>query len=235
MGKSVSRLFLGRRSETACVKRAGELQLTYDNNRRPWSPDELSVLDEFYPEIGPKVVEMLPGRTVNSCQKKAALRGLTYRPQRISKQRTARAWSPEELEILRTNYPQMRAKTYTLLPNRTSTACVKMAASLGIEAKDKRWSDKEDRILKQNYAKMGANVSALLPGRSRSACFSRAKTLKLNRVGIQWSAEEDAILKEYYPKEGAKAFQRVPHRSNEACQSRVSTLGISRAKAADCI
>lgn len=233
MGKRAAKFFLGKRSETACIRRAAALGLTFHDNRREWSDDELTVLDEYYPQIGKKVTELLSGRTVTACQKKAAQRGLSYRPQNINRSKGGYSWSPEELEILRKNYPQMRAEIYTLLPNRTKMACMKIAASLGLEPTNKNWSIEEDSILRKNYTEMGSGVSVLLTGRSPSACHSRAKTLKLHRDGMRWSPEEDAILKEYYPHEGASAFQRIPNRTNAACQARVSYLGVYRARASE--
>lgn len=233
MGKKSAKFFLGRRSETACIRRAVALGLSFQDNRQEWSDDELSVLDKYYPQIGQKVAEMLPRRTVTACQKKAVQRGLSYRPEKVSRSRTVCRWSAEELDILRKNYPKMRAETYRLLPNRTKMACMKMAASLGLESTNNHWSTEEDNILRQNYAKMGSEVSVLLPGRSPSACHGRAKALKLYREGLQWSSEEDTILKEHYPREGVSAFQRIPNRTNAACQARVTYLKICRARASE--
>ena len=228
MGKDVAKFFFGRRSEIACAKRAIVLGLSYNNNRRPWTEDELSILDRHYPLVGSAVSEMLPGRSIVSCQKKAAQRNLTYQSSKINKPKTAKRWSSEELEILRENYPQMGPGVCQLLPNRTRMACIKMAESLGLDAGINRWSTEEDDILREHYPEMGAEAVVFLPGRTKSACQSRAKALKISREDTRWTAAEDALLKSYYPAEGIKAFQRLPSRTEDACQTRVAILGIER-------
>ncbi|HAT1685320.1 TPA: hypothetical protein I8Y21_006171 [Klebsiella oxytoca] len=41
-----------------------------------WHPDEIRILQQFYPVLGRKVVAMLPGRTVNSVHRQAEKQGL---------------------------------------------------------------------------------------------------------------------------------------------------------------
>lgn len=233
MGKAAAKLFFGKRTQTACIGRAKVLGLTYDQNRRPWSEAELSVLENGYPEMGPKISEQLPGRSAISCQKKAAKMGLSFYPSKVDRADVARRWSEQELEILKKNYPQIGPETYTLLPNRTKTACIKMAMSLGLHYGIKKWSAEEDAVMIEKYPELGADVSELLPGRTKSACHSRAKALRIPRQGIRWTAEEDDVLRKYYPVEDVKAFQRLPNRTALACDSRAKKLGLYRPKAAN--
>lgn len=233
MGADVSRFFMGRRSRGACTARANSLGIVYERDRRAWSEDELAILDANYPILGPQTSAMLPGRTETSCKKMAKRRHLSYQISKGAGAETRQRWSPEELEILRNAFPEIGADAHKLLPNRSKTACLNMAASLGLCRGKNVWSKEEDDILKKNYAMMGTAVTSLLPGRSKSACQNRARILNLRWEKAEWTAEEDAILEEFYPQEGAAAFRRLPNRSETGCRTRLTRLGIHKRRASD--
>lgn len=228
MGTSVSKFFFGKRSGIACARRAKSLGLVNQNQRRPWSDEEFCILERFYPEIGPKIVEILPDRTESSCSKMAMRKGLSYKSREVKRRTATKRWSVEELNILRESYPEMGPETYKLLPNRTQTACIKKAIELSLSTGINEWSHDEDQILQANYPEIGAEVTELLPGRSKYACQKRAQALGIMRKSIMWTEDEDAILKMHYPSEGIVAFQRLPNRSTTALEGRVRTLGLHR-------
>lgn len=233
MGADVSKFFMGRRSPRACAARARILGLTSQNDRRAWTVAELSILDEHYPSMGTEVSTLLPGRSKRSCQKMAMRRNLSALPRKICKPASVPRWTAEELAILQNNYPEMGGEVCKLLPNRTKTACVSKASSLGLLIRSTEWTEAEDDILKTNYSKMGIDVVELLPRRSKAACYNRATELNLRAGSHQWTEEEETILKDFYPTEGVDAFQRLSNRTEEACKTRLRKLGIYKPRASD--
>ena len=235
MGPGVASLLNGRRTETACYRRARTLGVLFSAEEIKWSDHELAILKEHYPQIGSKTHELLPGRTASACQNMAARLNLTCRAKPSGGNKK---WSEEELEILKEYYSELGAGVHELLPGRSETACDTMAYRLGISPPDSRkipvrWTDEEIEVLKTNYHKLGKDVAALLPGRTAASCQLKAYSLGLIYRKYFWSETEDAILKAHYPKEGDRVAQRLPNRTKDSCVTRANQLGLHRLKSTD--
>jgi len=230
IGSDACRFFKGRRSRIACAARAKVLGLFSKNNRKPWTEDELAILDQNYSKMGIDIIKLLPGKTIRSCQTMAMRRGLSVQSPKTNRAPSPQKWTVEELGVLRNNYPKLGPSVCTLLPGRTKMACMQMASELGLASDRNTWTDEEDSILKKEYPRIGTRVIELLPGRTKSACYSRAKILGIHRVNHIWSKKEDSALIESYLKNGDAALCQFPNRSENACKKRLKYLGVYKSK-----
>ena len=91
-----------------------------------WDADRLSVLQEYFPKGGYKLVyEKLNGEvSVEYIRGKARELGLKYSD--------SRWWTPEEDEIIIKYYPTMGCKVNCYLPNRSNSGIMNRAKKLNI-------------------------------------------------------------------------------------------------------
>lgn len=107
----------------------------------------------------------------------------TRREQNLARIRAK--WTPEELEILRTNYPVLKAPELArLLPGRPAWKITDVAKRLGLErvrtehGPYKAWTEEEERVILENAGSMTAyGIAGLLTGRTEGAVRHRAKML----------------------------------------------------------
>ena len=133
---------------------------------------------------------LLPGRTESACVSMAQKVGISAP--------NAESWSEEEIEILKTHYPEMGIQVRTFLPGRSALSIQSMARKAEISAPVRKWTDEEDRILRAQYPQMGPSVASLFHGRrSEEACHQRALSLWIlpSIKEIRWSESELSILK----------------------------------------
>ena len=135
------------------------------------------------------------------------------------------SWTEEEIDILRTHYPNEGKEVASRLPGRTKAACGLKAVELGLRIAPLPWTEEEDRIFRKYYPIEGTKVRFRLPGRTRASCALMANKIGLHVVQA-WTEEDDNILRKYYLSEGAKAFVRLPQRTERACYRRVQKLGL---------
>lgn len=140
-------------------------------------------------------------------------------------------WTPEELEILRAEYPKHKDRIPSLLKRHSATAIASCASRLGIVVGDtnsscRKWSEREVDIIKRYYPTEGRAVAKRLPGRSEQAVSTEAQKLGARFVGI-WTGEQDAIIKEKYPTQGSDIPELSQYTRRQIC-SRAALLGVSR-------
>lgn len=99
-----------------------------------------------------------------------------------------KAWTPEEDEILKTQYPKVGRKVLQSLPGRSWSATWGRISRLGIVSANSKesWTDDEDSVLRANYASMDFDeLCKMLPRRSDNSIRHHAKRLGLNRSCAQ--------------------------------------------------
>ena len=136
-----------------------------------------------------------------------------------------RAWTEEEIEILKKWYPIEGIKVEDRLNGRTKSAIRNQVKELDLKAPDISWTEEENDILKKYYQTEGTKVENRLKGRTISAIKSQAEKLGLN-IYKSWTAEENAILKKYYPVDGMKVVNRLEGRTKKAVEGQLKRLGL---------
>lgn len=194
----------------------------YGKNKRnrPWSSKEDEILREFYPTMGKRCVEKLPGRSINQCLYRANVLN-------IRSNNYGTRWTKHEDDILREYYPTIGSQVSEKLNNRNPDACVARANSLGLVYIKNYWTEWEDNIIKESYPSIGVKVSKMLNNRSEEACKARAKFLGVYFVRKDiWTEYEDSIIRKYYPILGSDITDLLPNRTIEACKSRAFKLNV---------
>lgn len=200
--------------------------------RRPWTVAEdralrLAVADGA--SVSDIAGAVLPGRTVNSVQKRVRVLGLGSSP--------AVVWSEREDRVMRAGLE--RGLSYAgiarLLPGRSRDAVRARARFLGLSASSEPsvpWSDAEDAVLVSSAGVLSASELANgLPGRSVQAVRARASvlgvSLRAQRSVSSWSVAEVRLLVSLRAG-GASAREcaEVLGRSVRAVENKVSRLGV---------
>ena len=138
-----------------------------------WTEEEDNILRKFYPTNGAKgCVKHLPNRTkIAICWRATSLNlisGITTK----NKQ-----WSPEEDEIIKTNYSKDRTDLTDLIPNKSKRAIQQRALVLGVKVIN-NWTEEEDNVIKRIYPIGGVNGCIKhLPNRTKKAIAHRATNL----------------------------------------------------------
>lgn len=124
LGSAVHKL-LPNRSDAACAAMAYKLGIPPVRPRKcvKWTADEIGILKSNYCKLGKAVVDLLPGRTVSTCQKKASDLGLTDQNA---------FWSDEEDAVMRAYYPKEGYGVLQRLPGRNEASCLQRALKLGL-------------------------------------------------------------------------------------------------------
>lgn len=122
---NVQNLLAGR-TRGAIGTQASKMGIT---ETQSWQPEEIRILRIFYPELGAKIAEKLPHRTVPAIKAQAAKLGLRYR-NRIPRQTPITPWSSEELNLLEINQDLSIGKLQAILPGRSRYAIEKLRARI---------------------------------------------------------------------------------------------------------
>lgn len=179
-----------------------------------WTDFECNVLREYYPKIGVRVVELLPGRTPRSISAKAQALGLHKNSDAVEPLGPLE-WTEEELEILRGKFDELGPAIVELLPHRTWSAIktakqhldtitdeldnkglvahLKPAGSGGNYSKDNVWSPKDIEMLKMYFPLEGSACFKRFVGRSRNSISSKAR-----RLGLEWQTGNQPWEPSYY-------------------------------------
>jgi len=141
-----------------------------------WTDDEDKLLIAMYSTIGRSgCAKLLSSRTVASVGVRAGSLGLTNDKRHMA--------TPEELEVVRANYPQRggRGKCAQLLPHLTKCAISHLAEKIGCSAtRPDQWTDEENHLLRLKYASKGKNWCAQrLAGRTPRSIVVQARKLGL--------------------------------------------------------
>ena len=189
----------------------------YESERHRWTEEEDQIIRDYYPKLGTKIKEMLPGRSVQSIIRRANYRLNVY---------MIKSWSEEEDNIIIKYYPIMGIKVSELLTIKRSDTCIRSrAAYLNATNNCKKWSEEEDQIIIKYYSDIGLDIQKMLPGRTRNAIIARAIHLNIKRTK-RWTEEEDQIIRDYYPKLGTKIKEMLPGRDTKAITLRANNLNV---------
>lgn len=90
-----------------------------------------------------------------------------------------RAWTEEEIEILKKWYPIEGIKVKDRLKSRTKSAIITQAHKLGLKDGNKKWAEEEIKILIKYFPIEGMKVVNRLKGRTESAIRSKAHEFAL--------------------------------------------------------
>lgn len=94
------------------------------------------------------------------------------------------AWTAEELETLRTDYPRLRGKITDLLPGRSGPAIRSKAKALGVKCgkgKASSWTGADDELLREHFPQSLAAAMKALPHRTDKAITVRASVIGVRR------------------------------------------------------
>lgn len=137
-----------------------------------------------------------------------------------------RAWTKEEIEILREYYPIEGRKVASRLGDRTKSAIRTQARRLDLKAPDLNWTEEENKILREYYPVEGTKVIDRLHGRTIGAIRVQANKIGLKALNKSWTEEENEILKEWYLIEGIKVVDRLRGRTKVAIISQAKKIGL---------
>ena len=136
-----------------------------------------------------------------------------------------RAWTEEEIEILKKWYPIEGIKVKGRLNGRTKSAIRNQVRELDLKAPDISWTEEENAILRQYYPIEGCGVVDRLNGRTKKAIEGQLKRLGLV-VSNKWTEEENKVLRKYYSIEGTLVKNRLKSRTKSAIKSQAHKLGL---------
>lgn len=190
-----------------------------------WSPEEIKILTEQYPELGVKVIDLLPGRTATAINKKVGKLKLHVREPHTGKS-PFRAWTAEELNTLVTYYPVMGYRVFELLPNRTAGAITQKVQVLGLAEPKEEWSEEDVQKLLDIWKTGTRTEVGAAIGRTSGAVAAKAKRLGISFDQDSWSDEEMCILRTYYKTEGNDCLARLPGRTLIAMQAKARRMGL---------
>jgi hypothetical protein len=148
--------------------------------RQEWTKEEDSILMENYPFMSNKelIEKYFPNRKESNITDHAIkVLGLHKDEEYIK----YRAWSKEQMEILKKNYASKSNKELSLLVKKDNSLLIAKAIDLGI-SKDFWWSEDEDRLLKEKfpYTKTEELVN-YFPNRNYNSIISRVQKLGLKK------------------------------------------------------
>lgn len=153
----------------------------------------------------------------------------------------ARAWTKEEIEILKDNYTKLSGTELETLIGKTYSAIRAKAASLGISKKgtkdipksidSRNWKESELGILKSTYStKSKEAILSSLTDRTWYAIQAKASELGLHREkDSTWTHKELDILYKYYPTSSIEEYLKLlPNRNYNSIRMKATRLGITR-------
>ena len=211
---------LSKRTPQSILSRASKLGVNLD---ALWSENELELLKYYYPLNGAKGCEKyLPNKTISQISYKAQTLKLTSPISNKNRQ-----WTPEEDEIIRTNYSAGNTDLTHLIPNKSKGAIQQRASVLGVKVIN-NWTEEEIKWMQDNSYLYTREELIDKTGKSwlQIGRILKKYGLKYCTKVIKWTEEEDSIIKKYYPKEGGKVYLRLKNRTYSTVVGRASALGI---------
>lgn len=188
-----------------------------------WTEEEDNILRKFYPTNGAKGCQVyLPKRNSLTICARATLLNLVSGITNKNKQ-----WSPEEDEIIKTNYSKDRTDLTDLIPNKSKGAIQQRASILGIKTMD-NWTEEEIKWMQDNSYLYTKEELIDKTGKSwlQIKRILKKYGLKYCTKIVKWTEEEDSTIKKYYPKEGGNVYLRLKNRNYNTVMGRASALGI---------
>lgn len=163
---------------------------------RPWTWEEVNILEEHFCSQGTAIIGELPGRTREAIQMKAGRLGLS-----CVCTTPHNAWTSEEIAVLQEYYPTLASDVVDMLPGRSREATRQKAQKLKLLAPH-FWTEEEVQILLSHYPLEGGSVADRFPRHNRHSVCYKASTLGCKRqiddVGrILHTYERDAEKRGY--------------------------------------
>jgi len=197
----------------------------------PWTDDELEYLETHYSSTPVSVIASQLGRNENAVRQKACKIGISNK---TIQNRTA--WSPEEIERLRSIYPTSTYAELTVALNRGEMSIRDMVKQIGLPPKDngRPWTTEEVEFLKHNVGTMSQYAIAKHLGRPQGGINSKIKSVlspgahepptKTKRR--PWSSGDLETLAQLYPTTNADVIASKLNRSRHAIISKAQALGV---------
>jgi len=120
-------------------------------NGKAWTQAEIRKLEESYEIIGSKCAELLPGRTTRAVIAKA--NKLRLKCLVLCRQPHSSDWTEEELNILKSKYPNVGILCEQDLPNKTIKAIYQKSFMLKIKAPRRVFRDLKETV-KNPYGRL---------------------------------------------------------------------------------
>lgn len=164
---------------------------SYHCNKK-WNDYDLKIVkDYYYKKSLEEIFDMIGGRHSCSAIQTKALKYFGY-----SKNR---AWTAEELSILKTYYPiELVDDVCRRLPNRTRAAIIRQANNLSIPSYitlDTRWTKLEEKLLIDNWETMSDEQLSILMDKDKKSIVGKRCALGLSRVKRYNEASYESVKK----------------------------------------
>lgn len=138
-------------------------------------------------------------------------------------------WTPEDLDILRAEYPKHGTYIPELRSRFTPKQITNRANELGIYKKTSRirnhWKDYQLRLLEEKYPVKGTEIPELLVNFSRQQIIARAYRMGIHKLN-NWSPYEEELLRSKYAENGTQIPELLKNHSVAAIAARASLLGL---------
>jgi hypothetical protein len=146
-----------------------------------------------------------------------------------TKKKAGRAWTKDEVKLLKRLFPQGRAREIVKRTGRSLEAVKHKAYGMGIKTRENRpWSASEIRQLKRLYPSETIQSIADKLGRSYKAVVAKAHELGLTEELRVWSKRELNLLKRLYPSRTAQEIAEQIGRSVHAIRKKIVKLGLRK-------
>lgn len=160
--------------------------------KRIWSKEEDNIILDYYDKLGIKIMNMLPSKSKDQIQHRAAVLGIKVNKKKIVKEekniKPKKRWSKEEIDILVEKYSEYGTKLCQII-NRNPREIQAKARRLGLSYLNS-FTQEEENILKKYYPIEGSKSFKRLTNHTKSSC-----TAKVYQLGLKFDIS-DAQAKE---------------------------------------
>lgn len=160
--------------------------------KRIWSKEEDNIILDYYDKLGIKIMTMLPGKSKDQIQHRAAVLGIKVNKKKTVKEKKnikpKKRWNKEEIDILIEKYSEYGTKLCEIL-NRNPREIQAKARRLGLSYLNS-FTKEEENILKKYYPIEGSKSFKRLTNHTKSSC-----TAKVYQLGLKFDIS-DAQAKE---------------------------------------
>lgn len=160
--------------------------------KRIWSKEEDNIILDYYDKLGIKIMNMLPSKSKDQIQHRAAVLGIKVNKKKTVKEekniKPKKRWSKEEIDILVEKYSEYGTKLCQIL-NRNPREIQAKARRLGLSYLNS-FTQEEENILKKYYPIEGSKSFKRLTNHTKSSC-----TAKVYQLGLKFDIS-DAQAKE---------------------------------------
>lgn len=198
------------------------------NHRARWTIAEMDYVETHYATRTLEDISEHLGRTTTAIKNMAVKLKCS--------EDSPRHWRDAEREVLYRHYdsPTPMQTIFTLLPERSPTAVMAMAAKLGLSRPDSDWTEDELRCLYEYYPKEGQAVFRRLPVKSDEAIREKARELGIASPGHtcarEWDEQEWQTLSQNLHLRPVDLLPLFPRRSLSSIKNALIRLKRARAR-----